>query len=284
MQPFSLLTFSLLSNVLCFTQALEFIDCGSEKALALSVDLTPCDTNPCVLVKGTDITLAITFQSGAFMDAGRSRVQGVYEGRYLPAKYMETDICGHLNPPCPIYGGKKYTYTVSTYVSTGFQSYMETEICGHLNPPCPIYGGKKYTYTVSTYVSTGFQPFTSCSSINDPVLEGVTTPNKANQYLFTTTCQDAPRHKKSAWQRMTHSQGQQWYHTLSDSSSTKEYDITFDVLLDAFELLRRIIRSTEDDPEYSPAVTCEAKRPHAMVRPVDLELRPMKSPLRHDIS
>ncbi|OON14805.1 hypothetical protein X801_09400, partial [Opisthorchis viverrini] len=92
----------------------------SQTVIALFVDLTPCDTDPCILVKGSNITLAITFQSGAFIDAGRSRVQGVYEGRYHPVEYMETDICGHLNPPCPIYAGSKYTYSVSTFVSTGF--------------------------------------------------------------------------------------------------------------------------------------------------------------------
>ncbi|GAA48043.1 hypothetical protein CLF_101111 [Clonorchis sinensis] len=63
MRVLTLLATSVILKFVRFTEAVSFVDCGSRGARPTSVDVRPCNDDPCTLTKGSVIGVTIGFMA-----------------------------------------------------------------------------------------------------------------------------------------------------------------------------------------------------------------------------
>ncbi|KAG5454507.1 Phosphatidylglycerol/phosphatidylinositol transfer protein [Clonorchis sinensis] len=116
MKSFNLILCSLILFTSDFGDAVSFRDCGSTNVVVTEVDISPCDGEPCKLVKGTSVTLRIRFRGLARIIPGGERFEGSIDGEPATISFPPNGVCSRLNPPCPIQPGQSYTYHYSGVV------------------------------------------------------------------------------------------------------------------------------------------------------------------------
>ncbi|KER22623.1 ML domain protein [Opisthorchis viverrini] len=119
--------------LLLFTSAFLFVnagsvrytDCGSSVSV-YSVAVEPCYGTPCSLTRGSTATTQITFQAGRSAGSGGTvEVSGIVGGSVVPVDLDSPQICGHVQPSCPLQSGQWYTYTKPMFIG---QSYPEIRL------------------------------------------------------------------------------------------------------------------------------------------------------------
>ncbi|KAG5453270.1 Phosphatidylglycerol/phosphatidylinositol transfer protein [Clonorchis sinensis] len=110
MQKLNLITWVIVLFSSWAADATKYNECGSANAYTLSVEITPCDSDPCVLVTGQPVTVGILFTATADIQGGSASMQVVQDTdiRWLPPP--NKTLCECLNPSCPIEGGGTYDY------------------------------------------------------------------------------------------------------------------------------------------------------------------------------
>ncbi|TGZ67294.1 hypothetical protein CRM22_004887 [Opisthorchis felineus] len=103
-----------------FAEPTVFIDCGSEYAKPLAVSIHPCNGYYCVLERGKPTTFEITFQSFDNREAAGVEVFAIFKTTRILLRLPDSDICGRLNPPCPVKAGQIYTYSYTTTIDNRF--------------------------------------------------------------------------------------------------------------------------------------------------------------------
>ncbi|XP_037512115.1 mite group 2 allergen-like Ixo r 2 isoform X3 [Rhipicephalus sanguineus] len=109
---------TVLSLVLGLARALtgnyNYEDCGSA-ARILSMNVEPCDTQPCVFLRGKDTK--IHFSIIADQDSEWLRLEPTMRifGVTLPVPGMERDMCKEVYH-CPMVKGGKYNGTMTVHV------------------------------------------------------------------------------------------------------------------------------------------------------------------------
>ncbi|TGZ59319.1 hypothetical protein CRM22_009154 [Opisthorchis felineus] len=104
-----------------FVDAVDFADCGSTGAIVVSVDVFPCNNDPCTLVKGALTTFTVNFVARGGADSVYSNVRDASAGSML-VHFPQSDICPNLAPPCPILAGETYSFSYTATVAQSFQS------------------------------------------------------------------------------------------------------------------------------------------------------------------
>ncbi|OON18941.1 hypothetical protein X801_05198, partial [Opisthorchis viverrini] len=89
---------------------------GSINVVVTSVDVSPCNSDPCTLVKGTSVTIRILFRGLARIFPGGSRFEGSYDGGPTTIPFPPNGVCTRLNRPCPIQPGQRYIYHYTAVV------------------------------------------------------------------------------------------------------------------------------------------------------------------------
>ncbi|KAH6933749.1 hypothetical protein HPB50_017715 [Hyalomma asiaticum] len=92
----------------------KYEDCGST-AKILSMNVEPCNTNPCVFLRGKDTK--IHFAIIADQDSERLRLEPTMTifGVTLPVPGIERDMCKEVYR-CPMVKGRKYNGTMIVHV------------------------------------------------------------------------------------------------------------------------------------------------------------------------
>ncbi|OON16760.1 hypothetical protein X801_07416, partial [Opisthorchis viverrini] len=78
----------------------------------VSVDIEPCNREPCKLIKGTSVSVRINFMA-CKIRAGGANIQGLYPAGPVRIPLQRNGICAQLVPTCPIEAGGVYTYQVA---------------------------------------------------------------------------------------------------------------------------------------------------------------------------
>ncbi|XP_068110629.1 NPC intracellular cholesterol transporter 2 [Hyperolius riggenbachi] len=91
------------------SEPLSFHDCGCQKGKLLTVDVSPCPSQPCPLVRGQTYTINVTFTSGEVTPKCTAVVYGVVAGVPIPFPLPESDGC-KSGLSCPLQEGTTYTY------------------------------------------------------------------------------------------------------------------------------------------------------------------------------
>ncbi|TGZ67300.1 hypothetical protein CRM22_004890 [Opisthorchis felineus] len=110
MHLLNIMTWELVLCTSSVTDATNYKDCGSANAFALSVEITPCNSDPCVLVTGEPVTVDIMFTATEDIRGGSASMQVVNGNviRWLPPP--NKTLCECLNPSCPIEEGGTHVY------------------------------------------------------------------------------------------------------------------------------------------------------------------------------
>ncbi|KAG5453551.1 Phosphatidylglycerol/phosphatidylinositol transfer protein [Clonorchis sinensis] len=101
-------TCGLLLGLSTVTECFNFKDCGSIDVSVMRVRLSPCNTEPCVLVRGKTVRMEIEFEAFRDIAAELHEIRGSSGHGPQVLQFPEDDICAHLTPPCPIKARKFY--------------------------------------------------------------------------------------------------------------------------------------------------------------------------------
>ncbi|XP_065307483.1 mite group 2 allergen-like Ixo r 2 [Dermacentor albipictus] len=116
----------LLLFGLVFGQRKDIVyeDCGSEAQIT-SVQLEPCDSNPCVIKRGTKVKIHFTLVSDQDSDTARLDATMNLFGLMIPIPGLEKDMCKVVE--CPIIKGNTYTGILEANVPT-FAPAMKSQV------------------------------------------------------------------------------------------------------------------------------------------------------------
>ena len=107
---------------LAYGKTVKYADCGSTKSVVSSVDINPCDAEPCVLHKGTNVSVSIEFTPNEDVTAGKAVVHGIIMHVPAPFPLPDADLCKFSSPTCPLKAGQKYVYKNNLEVKSIYPS------------------------------------------------------------------------------------------------------------------------------------------------------------------
>ncbi|KER31365.1 hypothetical protein T265_13002, partial [Opisthorchis viverrini] len=81
-----------------------------------ALDISPCDTEPCIIRRWRTTTFGITFTTAANINAGAVSVGGGYNSKAMTISLPRSCVCRNLTPPCPVQAGVSYTYSYTGIV------------------------------------------------------------------------------------------------------------------------------------------------------------------------
>ncbi|XP_078263007.1 NPC intracellular cholesterol transporter 2-like isoform X1 [Rhinoraja longicauda] len=117
----SRLAVGLLILALCAAQPVKFKDCGSESGKVLVVDISPCPSLPCKLIKEKTYGVNVTFISLTDSATSKAEVRGIVAGVSLPFKLPNDDGC-KSGIHCPIRKNQKYNYINTLVIKSMYPS------------------------------------------------------------------------------------------------------------------------------------------------------------------
>ncbi|OON18276.1 hypothetical protein X801_05872, partial [Opisthorchis viverrini] len=89
----------------------------SRDVSVIAVRILPCDTEPCVLVRGKTVRVELEFLALNHVGAEISEIRGS-SGHGIPVlRFPEGGICARLTPSCPIEKKKFYRLCYSPKVN-----------------------------------------------------------------------------------------------------------------------------------------------------------------------
>ena len=101
---------------------IKFKKCEGEAGYVTisSVDVTPCDADPCVFIKGTTVNTTVTFTPTKPVEGGKLEILGILGRFKIKLPLDEPDICKGHNVECPLKEGEQYKFFVSLVVKNYF--------------------------------------------------------------------------------------------------------------------------------------------------------------------
>jgi len=100
-----------LVALICVSQATVFNNCGGS-ATEVTVDIVPCATYPCPLVRGKSAAINISFKSTVDTSTAMSSCYGKIGGFPLPFPLTSPNACETADSglKCPLKAGQKYKF------------------------------------------------------------------------------------------------------------------------------------------------------------------------------
>ncbi|XP_037566433.1 mite group 2 allergen-like Ixo r 2 [Dermacentor silvarum] len=111
-------------------QDVVYEDCGCN-AQVTSVQLEPCDSNPCVIKRGSKVKIHFTLVSDQDSDTARLDATMKVFGIKMPIPGLEKDMCNVVQ--CPIVKGNTYTGVLEADVpwfAPAMKSQVELKLLG----------------------------------------------------------------------------------------------------------------------------------------------------------
>ncbi|XP_077996672.1 NPC intracellular cholesterol transporter 2 homolog a-like [Glandiceps talaboti] len=105
---------------------IKFKDCGSKSGKAATVEVDPCPQQPCVLKRGTNETVKITFTPNKAITAIKAVVHGIIADVPVPFPLPNPDGCKDSGLACPLTPNKSYTYVDVLEIKTIYPALQLT--------------------------------------------------------------------------------------------------------------------------------------------------------------
>ncbi|TGZ63720.1 hypothetical protein CRM22_006752 [Opisthorchis felineus] len=97
-------------------QDVIYKDCGSRVPI-ISVSVDQCGREQCILLRGGVYTFRIHFRAVGWVGSfGDVELNGIIWGRPVPFPLGMPQICGNVQPRCPIKEGEEYRYSKSIHI------------------------------------------------------------------------------------------------------------------------------------------------------------------------
>lgn len=115
--------FIIVLAVVAIANASPFSTCGSPKGTVSKVEIEGCSDSDktCVLKKGHEAKLSITFKSDVDVEKLTVKAYGVIAGMPLPYPLPQSDACS-AGVHCPLKSGVEATYSQVFNVQRGYPS------------------------------------------------------------------------------------------------------------------------------------------------------------------
>ena len=107
-------------------KSVNFTDCGSAVGKLVSIDISPCDQDPCVLKIGSTVTGTITFIPHERVVSGTVHAYAFLGDYKMPLHLPYTDPCENYGMTCPLPNGKQQEMVVEQYIEEGFPAIKLT--------------------------------------------------------------------------------------------------------------------------------------------------------------
>lgn len=119
-----LLSIFVALTIMAACQAINvrYKDCGSQVGVINSVSVEPCDKDPCVLQKGKNYTIGVTFTSAEATSMLHAKVYGVVLGVKVAFPLPQPNGCMDSGITCPVAKGQQYTYKATLPIATSYPS------------------------------------------------------------------------------------------------------------------------------------------------------------------
>uniref|UniRef100_A0AAQ6IMR3 NPC intracellular cholesterol transporter 2 n=1 Tax=Anabas testudineus TaxID=64144 RepID=A0AAQ6IMR3_ANATE len=106
-------------------EMLHYKTCPSPCGKVDTVDVTPCNSDPCKLQKGQTYSVNVTFTSDVDSQASKAVVHGIIAGVHVPFPIPNDDGC-KSGIQCPINKQKTYQYVATLPVKSEYPSVSTT--------------------------------------------------------------------------------------------------------------------------------------------------------------
>ena len=100
------------------SRKVQFQSCPSQKQLGkiLSVDITPCEDDPCVFKIGRNETITTRFVPGEVVQNGMIYLYAIKWGMRIPLPLPSKNVCKGYGLTCPLKSGDPVQITVAEEV------------------------------------------------------------------------------------------------------------------------------------------------------------------------
>ena len=129
------------------SKKVHFKNCPSQQQRGeiLSVDITPCDDDPCVFKPGGNESLTVRFIPREVVQSGIINVYAIKWGMRIPLPLRNRDVCKGYGLTCPLKSGDPVQLTITEEVpeycpsgSYEFEAVLEdqnrdTVVCGTID-------------------------------------------------------------------------------------------------------------------------------------------------------
>lgn len=115
----------LLTVATVFSKQISFQNCpdSQEHGEITSIDLTPCDQDPCVLKMGNNETVTINFIPHEVVTAATINAYAIFgTGEEIPLPVPDPDACEAHGLSCPLKSGVQVEFVYTIYLSPDFPS------------------------------------------------------------------------------------------------------------------------------------------------------------------
>eukprot|EP00112_Aurelia_sp_Birch-Aquarium-sp1_P015197 Seg335.3 transcript_id=Seg335.3/GoldUCD/mRNA.D3Y31 product="Prolyl-tRNA synthetase associated domain-containing protein 1" protein_id=Seg335.3/GoldUCD/D3Y31 len=117
-----LCAFVALSFSFATCKVVKFKDCGSVNGVVTNVFIDPCKETPCILHKGGNSTISVSFKPKAQVTAVKAMVHGIIAGIPVPFPITGDDGCKVSGLTCPLKPGVEVKYFKLIEVSPSYPS------------------------------------------------------------------------------------------------------------------------------------------------------------------
>ncbi|XP_068731671.1 NPC intracellular cholesterol transporter 2-like [Montipora capricornis] len=114
--------FALVSLSPASAISVKFKDCGSDESTVEEIDISPCTEEPCVLHKGTNVTVQVKFKTKARITKATSVVHGIIQRVPVPFPVPIPDACEDQGLACPLEANQEYTFHTTLSVKALYPS------------------------------------------------------------------------------------------------------------------------------------------------------------------
>lgn len=117
----SLLLIAIIASTSIQAMNLSFKDCGSQVGEIVSLDVTPCTSDPCSLKRGgTNATVTITFKPHEQVTQAKIYVYAIIGIIPIPLPLPNPDACNGHGMTCPLTSGNAAELIVKQSIDSTF--------------------------------------------------------------------------------------------------------------------------------------------------------------------
>ena len=111
----------LLTFTTVLSKQISYNNCtGEELGEILSIDITPCDEEPCVLKRGGNETVTINFIPQEAVTTAKIYAYAIFGLIPVPLPLPDPDACQGHGLTCPLKSGEAVEFVYTEYISEDF--------------------------------------------------------------------------------------------------------------------------------------------------------------------
>lgn len=104
------------------SKAVSFTDCGSKESKVVSLDVTPCDSDPCVFKKGVNVTVSLEFIPTEEITSAKISLYAIFGLIPIPLPLPNPNACEGYDLVCPLKPNVQDKFVLTQEIAESFPS------------------------------------------------------------------------------------------------------------------------------------------------------------------